>query len=77
MTTEQPIRWGIICPGTIAKTFADGIAQSRTGRLEAIATRNPDKPGLADAFAGARVIHGYDALLTDPDIDAVYIATAP
>ncbi|MGQ8634083.1 aldo/keto reductase [Agrobacterium sp. DKPNP3] len=75
MTTEQPIRWGIIGPGTIARTFADGIAHSRTGRLEAIATRNPDKPGLAEAFAGARVIHGYDALLTDPDIDAVYIAT--
>jgi predicted dehydrogenase/aryl-alcohol dehydrogenase-like predicted oxidoreductase len=75
MTTEQPIRWGIIGPGTIARTFADGIAHSRTGRLEAIATRNPDKPGLAEAFAGACIIHGYDALLADPDIDAVYIAT--
>ncbi|MBG0510917.1 aldo/keto reductase [Agrobacterium sp. MOPV5] len=75
MTTEQPIRWGIIGPGTIARTFADGIAHSRTGRLEAIATRNPDKLGLAEAFAGARIIHGYDALLADPDIDAVYIAT--
>ncbi|UXS42758.1 Gfo/Idh/MocA family oxidoreductase [Agrobacterium tumefaciens] len=75
MTTEQPIRWGIIGPGTIARTFADGIAHSRTGRLEAIATRNPDKPGLAEAFAGVRIINGYDALLADPDIDAVYIAT--
>ncbi|WLD99504.1 aldo/keto reductase [Agrobacterium leguminum] len=75
MTTEQPIRWGIIGPGTIARTFADGIAHSRTGRLEAIATRNPDKPGLAEAFAGARIIGGYDALLADPAIDAVYIAT--
>ena len=75
MTTEQPIRWGIIGPGTIARTFADGIALSRTGRLEAIATRNPDKPGLAEAFAGARIVKGYDALLADPDIDAVYIAT--
>lgn len=75
MTTEQPIRWGIIGPGTIARTFADGIAHSRTGRLEAIATRNPDKPGLTEAFAGARIIKGYDALLADPAIDAVYIAT--
>lgn len=75
MTTEQPIRWGIIGPGTIARTFADGIAHSRTGRLEAIATRNPDKPGLAEAFSGARIVKGYDALLADPDIDAVYIAT--
>lgn len=75
MTTDQPIRWGIIGPGTIAKTFADGIAHSRTGKLEAIATRNPDKPGLADAFPGARIIHGYDTLLSYPHIDAVYIAT--
>ncbi len=75
MTTDQPIRWGIIGPGTIAKTFADGIAHSRTGKLEAIATRNPDKPGLADTFSGARIIHGYDALLSDPHIDAVYIST--
>jgi len=75
MTTDKPIRWGIIGPGTIARTFADGIAHSRTGRLEAIATRNPEKPGLTDAFVGARIIHGYDALLSDPDIDAVYIAT--
>ncbi|NWJ27175.1 aldo/keto reductase [Rhizobium sp. RM] len=75
MTTDQPIRWGIIGPGTIARTFADGIAHSTTGKLEAIATRNPDKPGLAEAFAGARIIKGYEALLVDPLIDAVYIAT--
>lgn len=75
MTDVQPIRWGIIGPGTIARTFADGIAHSRTGKLEAIASRNPDKPGLADGFPGARILHGYDALLSDPDINAVYIAT--
>ncbi|MDS7594847.1 aldo/keto reductase [Agrobacterium tumefaciens] len=75
MTTDQPIRWGIIGPGTIARTFADGIAHSGTGKLEAIATRNPDKPGLAEAFPGARIVKGYDALLADPQIDAVYIAT--
>ncbi|MGV2103409.1 aldo/keto reductase [Rhizobium sp. 21-4511-3d] len=75
MSSEQPIRWGIIGPGTIARTFADGIAHSRTGKLSAIATRNPDKPGLGDGFSGARIVKGYDALLTDPEIDAIYIAT--
>lgn len=75
MSSEQPIRWGIIGPGTIARTFADGIAHSRTGKLVAIASRNPEKPGLGDGFPGARIVKGYDALLTDPEVDAVYVAT--
>jgi predicted dehydrogenase/aryl-alcohol dehydrogenase-like predicted oxidoreductase len=69
------IRWGIIGPGTIARTFADGIAHSRTGKLVAIASRNPHKPNLADHFPGTRIIDGYDALLHDPEVDAIYIAT--
>jgi predicted dehydrogenase/aryl-alcohol dehydrogenase-like predicted oxidoreductase len=74
MSSDQPIRWGIIGPGTIARTFADGIAHSRTGKLAAIATRNPEKPGLAENFPGARIVKGYEALLQDSEIDAVYIA---
>lgn len=50
MNSDRPIRWGIIGPGTIARTFADGVAHSRTGKLVAIATRNPSKQGLADNF---------------------------
>jgi len=75
MTDTTSIRWGIIGPGTIARTFADGIAHSTTGKLIAIASRNPDKPELATQFPGARIVSGYDALLRDPEIDAVYIAT--
>ncbi|CAN7498388.1 aldo/keto reductase [Rhizobium rhizogenes] len=75
MSTDAPIRWGIIGPGTIARTFADGVAHSRGGKLVAIASRNPDKPGLGDNFPGARIVNGYEALLADKDIDAVYIAT--
>ncbi|QYA13518.1 aldo/keto reductase [Rhizobium sp. AB2/73] len=75
MTTETPIRWGIIGPGRIAQTFADGIAHSRSGKLVAIASRNPDKPGLGDGFPGAGIVNGYEALLADKEIDAVYIAT--
>ncbi len=75
MTTETSIRWGIIGPGRIAQTFAEGIAHSRSGKLVAIASRNPDKSGLGDGFPGARIVNGYEALLADKEIDAVYIAT--
>jgi predicted dehydrogenase/aryl-alcohol dehydrogenase-like predicted oxidoreductase len=69
------VRWGIIGPGGIAKAFQGGAAASRTGKLVAIASRNPNKPGLAEDFPGARIVDGYDALLRDPEVDAIYIAT--
>ena len=72
--TDQKIRWGIIGPGSIAKAFRGGVANSKHGVLAAIATRDPSKPNLAADFPGVRVVHGYDALLADPEIDAVYIA---
>ncbi|MDR3473675.1 MAG: aldo/keto reductase [Devosia sp.] len=72
---SEKLRWGIIGPGGIAKAFAGGVANSRTGALVAIATRHPDKPGLASDFPGARILDGYAAILADPQVDAVYIAT--
>jgi predicted dehydrogenase/aryl-alcohol dehydrogenase-like predicted oxidoreductase len=70
----EKLRWGIIGPGSIAKAFQAGVANSRQGVLAAIGTRNPGKANLATDFPGARIVHGYQALLNDPEIDAVYIA---
>ncbi|MDX3924296.1 MAG: aldo/keto reductase [Shinella sp.] len=75
MSSDRTIRWGIIGPGTIARTFAEGIAHSRTGKLVAIASRNPSRAGLSENFPGARILEGYEALLRDEEVDAVYIAT--
>ena len=72
--SASPLRWGIIGPGAIARDFTRGLADSRLGTLVAVATRNPGKPGLATDFPGARILSGYDALLKDPEVDAVYIA---
>ena len=72
--TRQKIRWGIIGPGSIAKAFRGGLENAEYGVLSAIATRDPSKPNLATDFPGVRVVKGYDALLADPEIDAVYIA---
>ncbi|WP_421758749.1 aldo/keto reductase [Devosia sp.] len=73
--TTSPLRWGIIGPGAIARDFRRGVLDSELCTLEAIATRNVDKPGLAEQFPEARILSGYDAILADPNVDAVYIAT--
>lgn len=75
MTDAEKVRWGIVGPGSIARTFAAGVAHSRTGRLVAIGTRDPGRPGLAEGFPGARIVAGYEALLADPEVEAVYVAT--
>lgn len=75
MTIQAPIRWGIIGPGAIAKDFRRGVLDSKLGKLEAIATRNPGKASLKEDFPEARILDGYDAILADPNVDAIYIAT--
>ena len=49
----EPVRWGIIGPGGIAKAFLLGLNDSDTGKLVAIGTRNPGKASLATDFPGA------------------------
>jgi predicted dehydrogenase len=70
------LRWGIISTGAIAHKFARGVLRSETGELAAVASRTESK---ALEFAGLYQIphaHGsYEALLADPDVDVVYIAT--
>jgi len=73
--SAAPVRWGILGPGTIARDFLAGAAGSATGVVAALGTRNPDKPELAEHFPGIRVVSGYEALIADPAIDAIYIAT--
>jgi len=76
MSSEpSSLRWGIIGPGGIARDFHRGLKGSKGGKLVAIATRNPKQEGLAEAFPEARILDGYQALLDDKDVEAIYIAT--
>ncbi|MEO6299115.1 MAG: aldo/keto reductase [Paracoccaceae bacterium] len=72
------IRWGIIGPGAIAHNYADGLAQSSSGLLIAIASRDVTRRkefGDHYAIADNKRYGDYAALLADPDVDAIYIAT--
>jgi predicted dehydrogenase len=69
------LQWGVIGTGAIARSFAKGLAESRHGTLTAIGSRSR---AAAEAFAKdfpATCHVGYDALIADPDIQAVYIST--
>ena len=70
------LRWGIIGTGNIADKFSSGVRHSKHGALFAVASRDQEK---ADRFAQAHEIprsyDGYQAMLEDPDVEAVYIST--
>jgi predicted dehydrogenase len=70
------LNWGILGTGRIAGIFAQGAARSQTGRVIAVASRTLAR---AQAFASEqrieRALGSYEALLADPAVQAVYIAT--
>jgi D-xylose 1-dehydrogenase (NADP+, D-xylono-1,5-lactone-forming) len=50
------------------------IAKSKNGRVVAIASRDPERARQsAEKYPSAQTAISYDALLTDPSVDAVYI----
>ena len=72
------IRWGIIGPGAIANNYADGLAQSQSGKLTAIASRDAARrTSFGDKYAipAAKRYADYASILADQDVDAIYIAT--
>ena len=72
------VNWGIIGPGTIADNFATGLAQTDTGRLSAIASRDADRRrAFGDKFgvAAGKRYASYEALVADPEVDAIYVST--
>ena len=69
------MRWGILGAAKIARTdLAPAMQLARGTELVAIATRNAAKAAPFQALTPALRVHeNYDALLADPDVDAVYI----
>ena len=72
------IRWGIVGPGNIANNYADGLAQSQSGTLTAISSRDAARRqsfGDKYAIAEAKRYASHTAMLADADVDAIYVST--
>lgn len=69
------LRWGILgCAAIADRAVIPAILASETGELIGIASRNAEKAkAKAEQFGIPKFYDSYEALLADPEIDAVYI----
>jgi D-xylose 1-dehydrogenase (NADP+, D-xylono-1,5-lactone-forming) len=68
-------RWGLLSTARINDKFIAGVAQSRESAVLAVASRDGARAEQYAAHRGIERAYGsYEALLADPEIDAVYIS---
>tara|TARA_B110000208_G_scaffold118678_1_gene145207 strand:+ start:54 stop:1040 length:987 start_codon:yes stop_codon:yes gene_type:complete len=79
LLNKKNIRWGIIGCGNVTE-LKSGPAYQKTVGFELIAVMRRT-PKMAEDYAERHGVEKYytdaDALINDPDVDAVYIATPP
>jgi xylose dehydrogenase (NAD/NADP) len=69
------LQWGILSTARINDRFLAGAAQSAALEVLAVASRDEERAGqYAHEHGIERAYGGYDELLADPDIEAVYIS---
>ncbi|MDH3941276.1 MAG: Gfo/Idh/MocA family oxidoreductase, partial [Xanthomonadales bacterium] len=72
----EKVRWGIVSTGRITHQFVQDFKYVSNGEVIAVASRAQES---AEAFAAEygipKAYAGYQRLLDDPQVDAVYVAT--
>jgi predicted dehydrogenase len=72
----EPLRWGIISTGGIARTFVNDLQYTESGVAVAVGSRTMEAANtFADRFNIAHRYGSYEELVSDPDVDAVYVGT--
>ena len=78
MMTNQTVRWGIVGTARIATKVLAAINATSNAEVVAVASRTPER---ADFWARQHQVPksygSYEALVEDPEIDAVYIPLPP
>lgn len=72
---KTKVNWGIIGTGRIAKEFAKDLATVTNANCYAVASRSHEKAvDFTEEFHFEKSYGSYEALVKDPNVDAVYIA---
>lgn len=70
------LRWGVLAPGGIARTFARALRGHSSQRLVAAASRSLDRAqAFADEFEIPSAYGAYAELVANPEVEAVYVAS--
>jgi predicted dehydrogenase len=74
---SRPIRWGVLGPGQIARTFANDLALlTGEAELAAVGSRSFERAErFAQELGFARTYGSYEELAADPEVDVIYVAT--
>jgi predicted dehydrogenase len=73
--TADPVRWGVLgCADIAVRKVIPAMQGSAMSRIVGIASRSPEKAAsCAESLGIPRSYGSYEALLEDPEIEAVYI----
>jgi predicted dehydrogenase len=72
----REFRWGILGTGGIARAFARDLSYFNNHLVQAVGSRSIENANnFAVEFPGCSSYGSYEELVTDPMIDAVYVAT--
>ena len=70
------VRWGVVGPGRIADRVVRDLPHVPDAVVTAVASRSEERAAAFAAEHGIERAHGsYRAVVDDPDVDALYVAT--
>jgi predicted dehydrogenase len=76
VTKKKSYRWGILGAGRIAEKFATALQATERAQVYAIASRDLSRSkAFAGRYQATRYYDSYEQLVTDPEVDIIYIAT--
>jgi predicted dehydrogenase len=70
------IRWGVLAPGGIARSWTAALHATTSSRVVAVGSRSLERAQAFAAEFGVERSHGsYEGLVADREVDAIYVAS--
>ncbi len=73
---DRTVKWGILGPGRIARSFAEGLERLDDAELVAVGSTSAARAReFGEEFAVRGTCGTYDEVLKDPEVEVVYVGT--